>query len=559
MTNDTPSVEDSWGTMILQLREMFREEAYELLGELERALLALEETPQDADLLGRVFRALHTLKGSGGACGLDDVAAFTHELENFFDRLRKGEAAANREMITLALSARDRIKDMLDAHYEGGTSDETLCRQVLASLQGLLSAGKETPEPMCRPTPVREPYRGTGSLSSIRVATDKLDILANLVGELVTIQARLSQASARQGLAEFVSISEEVERMTAGLRDVTMNIRMLPIGSLFNRFQRLVRDLSGELGKDVALEVEGTDTELDKTVIERLQDPLVHLIRNSMDHGIEPPDVRAHTGKCPRGTVRLAAAHAGAQVLIRISDDGVGLDRERILARAISQGILFPGTSYTTGEVYACLFAPGFSTAKEVTSVSGRGVGLDVVKRSIDDLGGTIELTSEQGAGTTFLLKLPLTLAIIDGFLTISGGEHYIFPLGLVEECVELDRRRTERSGAKRLITVRGEYVPYIRLREQFAINGEAPAIEQVVIVRQEQRRIGIAVDQVVGGHQTTIKKLGAFYKKAEGISGATILGDGSIALILDVPKLAQIAEQEETLSLRSRQPVLAR
>jgi two-component system chemotaxis sensor kinase CheA len=392
----------------------------------------------------------------------------------------------------------------------------------------------------------RERRRGVDAGSSIRVATHKLDGLLDLVGELVTVQARLTQTALDSGMSALVSIAEEVERLTGALRENTMNIRMLPIGTTFSKFKRLVRDLSAELGKEIELTTNGAQTELDKTVIERLGDPLVHIIRNCIDHGIERPDARMKAGKPRQGEVHLSAVHSGAHVLISIRDDGAGLDAEAIRTKAVEKGLLQPDRIMSEQALWEMIVVPGFSTAAKVTGVSGRGVGMDVVKKAIDALHGTLEISSTKGSGTTITLKLPLTLAIIDGFLTGVGDENYIFPLSLVEECVELTHGETLNRGNRRLINVRGSIVPYVRLREQFAIIGEAPLIEQIVIVRIENKRIGFAVDHVVGGHQTVIKNLGAFYRDVEGISGATILGDGTVALILDVMKLVHIAEREE-------------
>jgi two-component system chemotaxis sensor kinase CheA len=353
-----------------------------------------------------------------------------------------------------------------------------------------------------------------------------------------------------RGIPEFLSIAEEVERLTVSLRDNTMSIRMLPIGTTFSKFKRAVRDLSAELGKEIELTTEGAETELDKTVIERLGDPLVHLIRNSIDHGIETPEVRVAAGKPRCGTIHLSAVHSGAHVLIQIRDDGAGLDTGAIRAKAVEKGLLSPDATPSDKELFTLILMPDFSTAKNVTSVSGRGVGLDVVKKAIDALRGSIEITSIRGAGATITLKLPLTLAIIDGFLTKIGAEHFIFPLASVEECIEL-KRDTVKSGNRHLVNVRGHMVPYISLREQFMVGGAAPAIEQIVIVGEEGRRVGFTVDTVVGQHQTVLKSLGKFYKQVEGISGATILGDGTVALILDLPKLVSAAEQEENVMTR--------
>jgi two-component system chemotaxis sensor kinase CheA len=307
-----------------------------------------------------------------------------------------------------------------------------------------------------------------------------------------------------------------------------------------------VRDLSKELGKEIELTTEGAETELDKTVIEKLNDPMVHLIRNCIDHGVETPDFRSNIGKPAQGMIHLSAKHSGAYVLIEIVDDGAGLDADVIRSKAVEKGMIVPDAELTEKEIYSLILAPGFSTAKTVTNVSGRGVGMDVVKRAIDNLRGSIGITSQKGIGTTITLRLPLTLAIIEGLLVQIGKEYFVLPLSVVEECVELTREDIANAHGRHLANVRGQIVPYISLREQFAINGKKPEIEQIVIVGVEGHRVGFVIDNVIGEHQTVIKTLGRVYKDIEGISGATILGDGTVALILDIQKLVQIAEREE-------------
>jgi two-component system chemotaxis sensor kinase CheA len=395
---------------------------------------------------------------------------------------------------------------------------------------------------------VREKQRQEESSLSIRVRADKLDSLMDLVGELVTLQARLTQTSVGRQDPELALIAEQAERLTNSLRDTSMSLRLLPIATSFARFRRVVRDLSGELGKEVELQTEGGDTELDKTVIERLNDPLVHLIRNSVDHGVEMPAEREREGKPRRGAVRLSAEHSGSHVLIRVSDDGAGMDREAIRAKGIERGLISAEAELQDREIFDLVFAAGFSTARRVTSVSGRGVGMDVVKRSIESLGGSVEIESARGQGTTITLKIPLTLAIIEGLLVRIAGESYVLPLQAVEECVELSREEREageKTRGRRMANVRGEIVPYVRLRDWFGTGGESPELEQVVISRTDGRRIGFVVDAVVGQHQTVIKSLGRLYRNVQGISGATILGDGSVALILDIFAIIAQAERE--------------
>jgi two-component system chemotaxis sensor kinase CheA len=698
-------------------KETYREEAYELLTELESSLLELEERPDDIEQVGRAFRALHTIKGSGSMFGFDRIAAFTHEVETVFDRVRNGEIKVTRQLIDLTLSARDYIKKLLDGtdisdNEEAGEIliplknlvpqpiDKTLPLSPAASSKGEACDGPDQGEITYRihfgpnpdifkkgidPVYLLDELHALGSCrsiayadaipeltdidpeacytywdiilttdkginaikdvfifveddckitidviydstkfgeefgnkrvgdilvergfvtqedidqvivrqkrigeilveakmvdqrkiesalaeqqhlkeikqkeqqkeqpvdvaSSIRVSSDKLDSLVNLVGEMVTVQARFSQLCAFKNDPDFLSVAEEVERLTAELRDQTMSIRMLPIGTTFSKFKRLVRDLSKELGKEIELTTEGAETELDKTVIEKLGDPMVHLIRNCIDHGIETPDMRISVGKPAQGMVHLSARHSGAYVLIEIKDDGAGLDADAIRAKAIDKGLIAPEDELTEKEIYSLILAPGFSTAKTVTNVSGRGVGMDVVKRAIDNLRGSIGISSQKGIGTTITLKLPLTLAIIEGLLVQIGKEYFILPLSVVEECIELSREDIANAHGRHLANVRGQIVPYIRLREQFAINGKQPEIEQIVIAGVESHRVGFVVDNVVGEHQTVIKTLGRVYKDIEGISGATILGEGTVALILDISKLYQIIEREEVV-----------
>lgn len=683
--------------MIDALRASYREEATELLSQLESALLELETSPGDAELISRVFRALHTIKGSGAMFGFDSIASFTHEAETTFDLVRSGALPAGKELITLALESADYIRTLLNAAFGGppaepgtgerilagfracsssasplepgaagkpepvadpsacgcsreyqirfnpspdiflnGTSPRLLLRELrdlgactitadtsgipeldalehercyvwwsitLATAAGentirdvfifveddsrldILSgvpdsghtpeeapAGKESSAPIGRSEARGEPglpagpstepapsfgrnpvepaassapgssreRRAAGDAATIRVSAGKLDSLVDSVGELVTAQARLSRVASRVEDTELEFVAEEMERLIDLLRVDTMSMRMLPLGSTFARFRRLVRDLSRELGKEVDFKIEGGDTELDKNVIEQLNDPLVHLIRNCVDHGIESPAERAALGKPALGTVHLSAVHSGAHVLIRIADDGAGLDREAILRKAVERGLAPDGAELSDAEICRLVFAPGFSTASRVTEVSGRGVGLDVVERGISALRGSVDVRSRRGEGTVFTLKLPLTLAIIDGLLVSVGSERFIIPVSNSLECVELNREARNRARGRRAIVVRDELIPYVPLQDYFGIAGEPPAISQVILVETEYGKFGLLVDRVIGDHQTVIKSLGRVYGSVVAISGATILGDGSLALILDPDKLVR-------------------
>ena len=381
---------------------------------------------------------------------------------------------------------------------------------------------------------------------SIRVSSDKLDQLIDLVGELVTFNARLGQHAQMANNPTLLMLSEQSERLIIALRNNAMDMRMLPIGTIFTRFRRLVHDLSADMHKNIELVTEGAETELDKTVIEKLNDPLIHMIRNSVDHGIETREERIAKGKNPQGTVKLIAQHAGAFVLIIISDDGAGLNKDKIYKKAVDKGLVAPGVDVSDNEIYNMIFLPGFSTADKVSSVSGRGVGMDVVKKDITALNGTVSIESRPGEGTDFILKIPLTLAIIEGMLVQIGSNTFVIPLSNIQECMEFKPEHGDDGKVCSHITARGEFLPYINLREWFEITDPMPASQQVVIVNDQDSSLGLVVDKVIGNNQTVIKPLGDLYKNVEGLSGATVLGDGSVALILDVFKLSNVIKRTE-------------
>lgn len=384
------------------------------------------------------------------------------------------------------------------------------------------------------------PKAAAAVAASVRVPTERLDELMDRVGELVIAQSRLRQLTLSSTDSQIKAIAEDIERLALELRDTTMGVRMVPIGSLFSRFRRLVHDLGRDLGKEVEFVALGEETELDKTVIERLNDPLVHLVRNAIDHGLEPPDVRRAAGKSSKGRITLAAEHVGSQVIISITDDGRGLNRERIRARAEENGIIQPGAKMSDAELFQLIFQSGFSTAAQVTNVSGRGVGMDVVKRTIDALRGSIEIGSRNGQGSEILLRLPLTLAIIEGMLVRVGNGRYVIPLAAVEECVELSAAEDARSKGRSFLNIRGELVPFLRLRDTFKSAVPQDPYQKVVIVRSGEHRVGLVVDQVIGDHQTVIKSLTKLHSGVKDFSGATILGDGAVALILNIPHLVE-------------------
>lgn len=400
-----------------------------------------------------------------------------------------------------------------------------------------------------RPQPRQSGPGGTDA-SSIRVSTDKIEELMNIVGEVVITQSMLMQigVSLEGPLAEKLSAGlSQLERHVRELQESVMRVRMLPISFVFSRFPRLVRDLSQQLGKQVNLQMTGEHTELDKTVLEKIGDPLVHLVRNSVDHGVEMPDQRAAAGKPAAGTVHLNAYHRGGAIIVEVSDDGGGLNRERIVAKARERGLISGNDPLTDEAIYELMFMPGFSTAEKTTDISGRGVGMDVVRRNIAELGGTIDVRSEPGKGSTFTISLPLTLAIVDGQSVCVGREVYIVPLVNIVESLQLQQGMARRLvDDTEVFPFRGDYIPIIRLHGLFNTPTDVKDLHQglVMVVEGDGRKVGIFVDELLGQQQVVIKSIEANYGRIEGVSGATILGEGSVALILDIPGLIRAASE---------------
>ena len=381
---------------------------------------------------------------------------------------------------------------------------------------------------------------------NVRVPALRLDEMMDRVGELVIAQSRLSQMASSAADLGLRSVSEEIERLAGELRDTMMVLRMMPVASLFSRFRRLVHDLARETGKDIELITEGEMTEVDKTVIDRLADPLVHLVRNSVDHGLETPEDRIASGKPPVGRVHLSAHQTGSEVVITIQDDGRGLDRARIRAKAEANGLVQPGAQLSDQELLQLIFQPGFSTAEKVTNLSGRGVGMDVVKKTIETLRGAIDIKSTPGEGSEIALRIPLTLAIIDGLLVRVGSGRYVLPLSAVEECLELSLEEDLKSRGRSFISLRDDLVPFLRLRELFRTGTQPDPFQKVVVVSTGTERVGLVVDQIIGDHQTVIKNMSKLHDHVSAFSGATILGDGNVALILDVVHLIAAGQHQE-------------
>ncbi len=711
-----------------QFQEAFFEEAAEHLAIVEEGLLALEQHPQDLELLAKIFRSAHSIKGASGMFGFNAVTQFTHKMETLLDLLRTGEKAVSPPIADLLLKSTDCLKTLIEAVKSGvAVDDEVVQRlttelatasgaqppavpqkqsvaaptqsdsqersylikwtppewlfqrgldplQVLKELNGLgdlssvtldmtrvpdlseidpekcylswelqLLTGKdqktiesafefvrEDSKLVIQAQPVassecqvasqnpqhetrnQQPETVEGGLkplgailvesgvvspavleqalsqqkrvgeilveqkavtphqleqalntqrqqeaashtkktdtTSIRVDTAKIDKLINLVGELVITQSMLSDLGSRFEIKQLPVLLERVaqlERNTREIQERVMGIRMLPIGTAFSRFPRLVRDLSTKAGKKIQLVLSGEETELDKTVIESIGDPLTHLVRNSADHGLEPPEERLDNNKSEVGTIRLNAFHEGGSICITVEDDGRGLSRDKIIAKAIKQGLIGENEKLSDDQIWPLIFRPGFSTAEKVTDVSGRGVGMDVVKRNIEALGGTVSIKTVTGKGTTFTLKLPLTLAIIEGMTVRVGKETYIVPLLSILESIQ-PKAGTIKTvvGKGELINVRGTYLPMIRMYEVFVLEPEYtnPMKSILLILETEGERVAVMVDEILGQQQVVIKSMEQNFRKVEGIAGATILGDGTVGFILDVRGLLEIA-----------------
>lgn len=414
--------------------------------------------------------------------------------------------------------------------------------------EALLQQGAVAPELVDAALDKQRQSQESRALASqyIRVQADKLDQLINLVGELVIASASTTLTASASGDAATMESAAEITRLVEEIRDSSLQLRMVPIGETFQRFGRVVRDTAAELDKDIELQIQGAETELDKTVVEKIADPLTHLVRNAVDHGIESAQARLAVGKPAQGKVSLTAYHDSGSIVIEVADDGAGLDSAAILAKAIERGLVRPEQELTAQETFNLIFEPGFSTAAQVTNLSGRGVGMDVVRRSIEALRGTVAVESSLGVGSTFRIRLPLTLAIIDGFLVRAGSENYVVPLEAVVECIELSGAQLAEAQEGNFINLRGEVLPFVRLREHFRIQGAAGRRENVIVVRYAGQKAGLLVDELLGENQTVIKPMSSLFRHIKGISGSTILGNGRVALILDIPNLIQRLCQHE-------------
>jgi two-component system chemotaxis sensor kinase CheA len=526
------------------LLQTFLSESEEGLAMMEEALVALESRPDDGELLAAVFRVAHTLKGNAASLGFEGLVRLSHTLEDLLDRVRSGVIPVTADLVTLLLETVDALRDLVPAAVNGSEALTAAHEHLLRELSRR-AGGADGPAPRVVPTGAPlgegdaspEPAR-LAEHRSLRVDIGRLDRMLDLTGEVAIARGRLRRMLEQHGVpAEVLEAQGEVDRLSLDLQELVMKVRLVPLRGTFRQYMRTVRDLAARQGKQARLILEGEDVEVDTSVIEQARDPLTHMIRNALDHGIERPEVRRAAGKDPCGTLALRARHEGATIVIEIADDGAGLNRQRILERARERGM--DAGHEGEEEIQRLVFEPGFSTAGTVTELSGRGIGLDVVRRNVTALRGKVGIRSHEGIGTTITLRLPLTLAIIDGFIVGVGGEAYVIPLEAVVECLELPTEAPSDAGEGGVINLRGSALPYLRLRRLFGLGQRSGQREHVVVVRPDDgRQVGLVVDNLYGGFQTVIKPLGRLFQGLLGIAGSAILGTGRVALILDVPSL---------------------
>ncbi len=529
-----------------KLVQVFVDQSVERLVSMEEALVALEARPEDGETLDTIFRVCHTLKGDADALGFANLTEFAHLLEELLDQLRSGANLPGAELITLMLECTDALRLMIGDVAEGAERE----RPEVEELVGRLRAGvdmerpREGASPLASPTGRARAERSRSGPPSLRVRVDTLDRLLNLTGELAVARSHMTQLLSRADVdprriaeAHFAS-----EPLFSQLQEEVMKVRLVPVGPLLRQHNRTVRDLAISLGKRAKLRIEGEDAELDTNLIEHLRDPLSHIVRNAVAHGIESLEERKAAGKDRCGVVEIRAFRDAGTIVVEVSDDGRGLDREHIRERALEMGLIGPSESWSPAQLERLIFEPGFSTSETATLSSGRGVGMDVVRRDIEALHGSIGLESEPGRGTKVVLRLPLTLAIIEGFGVGIGDETYVLPLGAVVECIDLDPGARRGSGDRGLLERRGRALPYVRLRSILGRPGSPPDRESVVVIRSDGQEAGIAVDTLYGERQAVIKPLGPLFQETRGIGGSTILGDGRVALILEASELLRFA-----------------
>lgn len=590
-------------TITPEMVEQFTRESLDLIDGLEQEMLDLEHTPDDTELIDRAFRGLHTLKGNAGLLGFGDLERVSHRTESLFEHMRKGSIRADMETVKMVLSILDLLRttiieisrsgdgairgcDVLIGFIEdviadalgisaGANREKTEPQPVADSIPETFAPAVPEPEPVApvafglpespetpaveTPRPEERTIRSGEAVveraavarKDIRVDLEKVDKLVDLVGELALAEMMVVQNPALKGLEaeEFERAVHHLDRVISELQYVSMSLRMVPIAATFRKLIRLVHDLSYKSSKNVKLVTLGEETEVDKTVVDHIADPLVHIVRNAIDHGIELPEDRKATGKKEFGTVTIDAKHEGGEVWIEVSDDGRGLSREKILRKARQMGMITgEGAELRDEEIYKLIMEPGFSTADKITEVSGRGVGMDVVKRNLEKINGQVDVSSVPGKGSRFTLRIPLTLALMDGMLVQVGGTRYIMPLLSIRECIRPRREDiTVTPDGQEVVKVRSELIPVIRLHQLHNITPENEALEEslLLVVEYRGKTYCIVVDGVLGQQQAVIKGLSEYVGNVRGASGCTILGDGTVSLILDVGSLVEFVSRD--------------
>ncbi len=584
-----------------ELLESFIVETNEIYEKLGPDLLELEKNPTDKELHNRIFRAVHTVKGTSGFLGLDQMTELAHVFEDVLNKIRKGELEVTRHRMDVMFDAFDVLKELL-ARVENRNAEPMELETMVERLRVITTdaGATEATEQAAGTMPARENVKSAADVPSvpevhvaeppqmskehdpsepkekqksaetqqhpaqtklaettIRVDVARLDELMNLVGELVLGRNRLSQINFKMNeslegnplVKDLADTSSQVDLITTELQMAVMKTRMVQIAKVFNKLPRLVRDLSRELGKNIVLEMYGEETELDKSIIEEINDPLVHILRNAADHGVESPEERQKKGKDPVGRIKVKADHEGNHIVISIADDGKGIDPDKIKAKAIEKGVITAAQAeeMTKREILNLIFAPGFSTAEKVSAVSGRGVGMDVVKTNITKLKGIVDIESETGQGSTIIIKLPLTLAIIQGLLVTSHGEAFAVPLNSVLEVVRVRKEDIKTVKGYEVITLRDSVLSLARLGQIFSVDHQVPKSDwmYIVVVGLAEQRLGIIVDSLLGQREVVIKSLGDYLGTIEGIAGSTILGDGKVIMILDVGQFMSMATKK--------------
>jgi two-component system, chemotaxis family, sensor kinase CheA len=531
-----------------ELLRVFLTDAEENLSTLEQMLVILESRPKNEDdVINEIFRAAHTLKGNAASLGFDGLTQLSHAMEGLLDEVRAGRFAVSSDFITLLLRSGDAFRRMLPATSDATCELTPEAAAIVQSLERARSTGSFVDNAAMH---VESEAAEVVSMSGrkLRVDLDLLDVILDLTSELSIATGRLSDGLASLGERQrdrLMSSYVDVERTLHDLQEKVTKIRMVPIGPRFEQQRRVVRDLSQNSGKPVRLLIEGRDVELDASLVQQVKDPLTHMIRNAVDHAIEPPETRRARGKDPIGTVTLAAYQDGGSVVIEVRDDGAGFDRERIVARARDRGMIGANETPSDEDIDALVFAPGFSTADAVTEISGRGVGMDIVARAVTAMRGTVHVVSRPGAGTTIGMRLPLTLAMLDGLIVAAAGERFVVPIHSITSClvVPQDEPRTRAAG---LLDIDGRVLPYIRLRRFFDLEHSGYVrVEQMVVVESDGLAVGLVVDDVIGEMQAVIKPMGKVFRNLSGVSASTIFADGRVGLILDVAALVRRAMRE--------------